>query len=121
MEVNRSLSPERKKEINGHIIEEFYWHGEFLVYVDHCITQETFQQACDRLQKKIKKQYPWYDFMRATEESGKTLAELFDFKTGALIVFVEDGSAELCVSCGADLSMQGTTSCEICGASLPTV
>jgi len=30
-------------------------------------------------------QYPWDEFTEATEESGKSLAELFDFKTGTLI------------------------------------
>ena len=34
---------------------------------------------------KIIKKYSWYDFSKAMEESGKSLAELFDFKTGTLI------------------------------------
>ena len=34
---------------------------------------------------KVKKQYAWYDWRKATEESGKSLAELFDFKSGTLI------------------------------------
>ena len=35
--------------------------------------------------KEIVKEYPWYEPMKAMEESGKSLAELFDFKTGTLI------------------------------------
>ena len=35
--------------------------------------------------KEIIKQYSWYEPLKATEESGKSLAELFDYKTGTLI------------------------------------
>ena len=35
--------------------------------------------------KRIKKQYAWYEWPKAIEESGKSVAELYDFKTGTLI------------------------------------
>ena len=34
--------------------------------------------------------YPWYDFKTAMEKSGKSLAELFDFKSGLLIDYIEN-------------------------------
>lgn len=35
--------------------------------------------------RKINRQYSWHDWDEAMEETGKSLAELFDFKTGTLI------------------------------------
>ena len=39
--------------------------------------------AKDNLQ--VIKKYSWWDYEKATKESGKSLAELFDFETGKLI------------------------------------
>ena len=31
------MNPTRRAEINGHVIEEFYWNGRMVVYVDNHI------------------------------------------------------------------------------------
>uniref|UniRef100_A0A6H2A4Z3 Uncharacterized protein n=1 Tax=viral metagenome TaxID=1070528 RepID=A0A6H2A4Z3_9ZZZZ len=41
------LKPERKKEINDRTIEEFYWHGEYPVYVDKKLVNISFERACE--------------------------------------------------------------------------
>lgn len=46
------LNPDRKKEINGHLIEEFYWHGEYLIYVDSKLVNISFTHACELAAKE---------------------------------------------------------------------
>ena len=41
-----SMNPERSKEINDHLIEEYYWHGEWPVYVDNQLVNISFERAC---------------------------------------------------------------------------
>jgi len=43
------MSPIRKKTINGYEVKEFYWAGRYPTYVDNFKTEETFEEACDRL------------------------------------------------------------------------
>ena len=40
------MNPERSKEINNHLIEEYYWHGEWPVYVDNKLVNISFEEAC---------------------------------------------------------------------------
>ncbi len=44
------MSPDRKKTINGHKVEKYYWAMRSIVYVDNELTQETFEEACERLE-----------------------------------------------------------------------
>ena len=46
------MTPERRKEINGHVVEEFYWAGRLPVYVDNRLVQKTFKEACVELKEK---------------------------------------------------------------------
>ena len=46
------MNPERKKQINGYEILEYYWHGDYPVYIDNYLTKETFEEACERLANK---------------------------------------------------------------------
>jgi len=39
------MEPNRYKIIGRHVIEEFYWNGRFVVYVDHKLTDKGFEQA----------------------------------------------------------------------------
>ena len=39
------MSPERKENIGPHKVEEFYWAGRMIVYVDDKLTSETFDDA----------------------------------------------------------------------------
>ena len=41
------LNLKRKKEINDRTIEEFYWHGEYPVYVDKKLVNISFERACE--------------------------------------------------------------------------
>lgn len=43
------MIPNKKRIINGHKIEEYYWAGVYPIYVDHKLVDETFKEACDRL------------------------------------------------------------------------
>ena len=40
------MNPERTKKIGPHTVEEFYWNGKMVVYVDNKTTEETFELAC---------------------------------------------------------------------------
>lgn len=44
----RIVKPERKIQIASHLIEEFYRNGKMVVYVDHRVTEETFEGAKQR-------------------------------------------------------------------------
>jgi len=33
------MTPDKKKTINGHKVEQFYWGGKDVVYIDHRATQ----------------------------------------------------------------------------------
>jgi hypothetical protein len=44
------MSPDRKQTVNGHAVEEFYWAGRWVVYVDGILSAQTFDQACKTLE-----------------------------------------------------------------------
>lgn len=44
------MIPERKQVIEGVKVEEFYWAGRQVVYVDNRLTDESFDEACKRIQ-----------------------------------------------------------------------
>ena len=47
------MNANRKKKIGKHIIEEFYWAGKMVVYVDHhLVNTENFDQICQRLESQ---------------------------------------------------------------------
>ena len=46
------MNPERKKIIDGHKVEEFYWNGEMVVYIDNYATEKTFEEVVSDLQPK---------------------------------------------------------------------
>lgn len=43
------MSPERKTIIDDRKVEEFYWAGKLVVYIDNRLTDETYEAACKRL------------------------------------------------------------------------
>lgn len=43
------MTPSKTKTINGQLVEEFWWAGKYVVYIDHHATEETFNQAVARL------------------------------------------------------------------------
>ena len=45
------MIPERKKEINGYVVEEFYWSGEYPVYVNNCLVNISFGRAYELAEK----------------------------------------------------------------------
>lgn len=49
------MTPDRKKTINGYKIEEYYWAEKMVVYIDNRVTEETFEEACKRIAKELKK------------------------------------------------------------------
>lgn len=47
------MTPDRKKTIGSVVVTEYYWAGSYAVYVNHLLSELTFEEAC-----------------RAAEESG---------------------------------------------------
>jgi hypothetical protein len=43
------MTPERTKVIDDTKIEEFYWAGKMVVYVNNQLTPGSFDQVCNRL------------------------------------------------------------------------
>ncbi len=45
------MSPERKCTVNGKLIEEYYWGGKMVVYVDHHAVEVTYAEAVEAVEK----------------------------------------------------------------------
>lgn len=45
------MEAERKRIVKGHKVEEFYWNGRMVVYVDNCGTPGTFEDICALLER----------------------------------------------------------------------
>jgi len=46
------MSPERREMINGVKVEEYYWNGKMVVYVDNRANDDqTFDEVCGELRK----------------------------------------------------------------------
>lgn len=43
------MTPDRKTIIDDRKVEEFYWGGRMVVYIDNQKTDETYEAACKRL------------------------------------------------------------------------
>ena len=43
------MTPQRSATVNGHKVEEFYWNGRMVVYVDNAKTVESYSQALSRV------------------------------------------------------------------------
>ena len=50
------MSPERKETINGQLIEEYYWAGKAVVYLDHHLVEQpfSFEELCEILRAEDK-------------------------------------------------------------------
>lgn len=42
------MNPERSKKVGKHTIEEFYWAGEWVVYVDNRSSDLSYEDACKK-------------------------------------------------------------------------
>jgi len=47
------MSPEKTTKVNGQLVEQFYWAGEYPVYVDHRLVCGSFSQVVEMLQNGI--------------------------------------------------------------------
>ncbi len=45
------MAPERSKTVNGHKVNEYYWAGEYPVYVNSRFYEGTFEQAVEAVEK----------------------------------------------------------------------
>ena len=43
------MTPKRRETINGHTVEEYWWAGDYVVYVDGVRNQNSFATTCARL------------------------------------------------------------------------
>jgi hypothetical protein len=53
------MEADEKKKINGMLIENYYWNGRFLTYVDHKLTAETFESACEKVKDGRSDEIVW--------------------------------------------------------------
>ena len=47
-----SMDAVRRKVINGNLIEEYYWHGDFIVYVNRYAYNGTFEEAVEAYEEQ---------------------------------------------------------------------
>ena len=45
------MTPERSFLIKSDKVEEYYWNGEMVVYVNNHSTEDTYEEACEKLKK----------------------------------------------------------------------
>lgn len=45
------MQPDRRKIIGEHKIEEYYWAGKKVVYIDNRLTEQPFDKACEELKE----------------------------------------------------------------------
>ena len=43
------MTPERKAEISGHLVEEYYWNGTYCVYIDNRLSSLTWNSAVEQV------------------------------------------------------------------------
>lgn len=43
------MSPDRKETVNGKLVEEYYWAGEYVVYVDHRAANGSYDKIIENL------------------------------------------------------------------------
>ena len=43
------MSPERKEIVNGKKVEEYYWSGKMVVYVDNHGVEMSFEETCNAI------------------------------------------------------------------------
>ena len=48
-EGEETMNPERRTVINNHTIHEYYWHGDYPVYVDRQLVKGTYEEVCERI------------------------------------------------------------------------
>lgn len=48
------MEAEKSTIIDGHLLEQFWWAGKYVTYIDHHTTEETYQEAWDRLTRRNK-------------------------------------------------------------------
>jgi len=46
------MNPERSIKIGDKLIEEYWWHGKLVVYINHHLTEDTFEQAVNNAREK---------------------------------------------------------------------
>lgn len=51
------MNAERRLKVNGYLIEEYYWSGKFVVYVDHRLVSMDFDEAVEiyKVKKRVAK------------------------------------------------------------------
>jgi hypothetical protein len=47
------VSPDKKEFINGKKVEEYYWAGRQVVYVNNCAVKSNFKDTCDAIRKGL--------------------------------------------------------------------
>lgn len=43
------MTPDRQEVVNGHKVEEYWWGGEFVVYIDNLASELTYEEAIEIL------------------------------------------------------------------------
>lgn len=48
------MAPERRHYVNGYKIEEYYWAGKMVVYIDNRAFEGTFEEAIEKCNRNTK-------------------------------------------------------------------
>ena len=56
-EEGYTMTPERTEKIYGQLVEEFYWNGRMVVYVNNAKTEGTFDEVCDGIKSALDHQF----------------------------------------------------------------
>jgi hypothetical protein len=49
LEEREEMTPDRKEIVDGKKVEEYYWGGKMVVYIDNHFTEMTFEEAVEDL------------------------------------------------------------------------
>jgi hypothetical protein len=53
------MSPDKKEIIDGKKVEEYYWAGRYVVYVNNCAVKGNFKDTCVAIRKGLRLE--WLD------------------------------------------------------------
>ncbi len=48
------MSPDKKEIVNGKKVEEYYWGGKYVVYIDNRLFKGTYKEAITQIKRDEK-------------------------------------------------------------------
>ena len=53
----REMTPEQSTEIKGRKVEQFYWAGKTVVYVDNHLVRGSYSETCEAVRKGVEPEF----------------------------------------------------------------